>query len=58
MKPIISSFGIDRRVLLSSLAVLPALSGSLLTTVAQAQILISFGFSQKSDSRPILATSP
>jgi phosphoglycolate phosphatase-like HAD superfamily hydrolase len=37
MKPIISSFGIDRRVLLSSLAVLPALSRSLLTTAAQAQ---------------------
>jgi hypothetical protein len=37
MKPITSSFGIDRRVLLSSLAVLPALSGSLLTTAAQAQ---------------------
>jgi phosphoglycolate phosphatase-like HAD superfamily hydrolase len=37
MKAITSSFGIDRRVLLSSLAVLPILSGSSLTTAAQAQ---------------------
>jgi phosphoglycolate phosphatase-like HAD superfamily hydrolase len=37
VKPIASSFGIDRRVLLSSLAVLPTLSGSLLMTAAHAQ---------------------
>jgi phosphoglycolate phosphatase-like HAD superfamily hydrolase len=36
MKPSISSRGVNRRVLLSSLAVLPALSGGLLATAAQA----------------------
>jgi len=37
MKPIISSLGIDRRALLSALAVLPTMSGSFLTTSARAQ---------------------
>jgi len=37
MKPRIPSFDINRRVLLSTLAVLPALSGTLLTASAQAE---------------------
>jgi len=37
MNPIIPSPGIDRRALLSTLALLPALSGTLLPTSAQAQ---------------------
>jgi phosphoglycolate phosphatase-like HAD superfamily hydrolase len=41
MKPTISSLGIDRRTLLSALAVLPASSGLLLTASAQAQTAIS-----------------
>jgi phosphoglycolate phosphatase-like HAD superfamily hydrolase len=41
MKPTISSLGIDRRTLLSALAVLPASSGLLLTASAQAQTATS-----------------
>ncbi len=41
MKASISSFGVDRRVLLSALAVLPTLSGPLLTASAQAQTATS-----------------
>jgi hypothetical protein len=41
MKPIVSSLGINRRTLLSALAVLPAVSGSLLNTSAQAQAAAS-----------------
>src|SRR5246127_2687485 len=41
MKPSTSSSGIDRRTLLSALAVLPALSGSLVTASAQAQTATS-----------------
>jgi hypothetical protein len=37
MKPIVSSFGISRRALLSTLALLPALTGTLLPTSASAQ---------------------
>jgi phosphoglycolate phosphatase-like HAD superfamily hydrolase len=37
MKPIVPSLGINRRTLLSALAVLPVISGSLLTSTAQAQ---------------------
>jgi phosphoglycolate phosphatase-like HAD superfamily hydrolase len=37
MKPIVSPSGMNRRVLLSTLAVLPGLSGSLVSTFAQAQ---------------------
>ena len=41
MKPTISSLGIGRRTLLSALAVLPTLSGLLLTASAQAQTATS-----------------
>jgi phosphoglycolate phosphatase-like HAD superfamily hydrolase len=41
MKPSTSSSGIDRRTLLSALAVLPALSGPLVTASAQAQTATS-----------------
>jgi phosphoserine phosphatase len=41
VKPAISSSGIDRRTLLSALAVLPALSGPLLSASAQAQTATS-----------------
>jgi phosphoglycolate phosphatase-like HAD superfamily hydrolase len=41
MKPTTSSSGIDRRALLSALAVLPALSGPLVTASAQAQTATS-----------------
>jgi phosphoglycolate phosphatase-like HAD superfamily hydrolase len=41
VKPIISSLGINRRILLSALAVLPTMSGSLLTSSAQAQTAAS-----------------
>ena len=37
MKPPYPSSGIDRRALVSTLALLPALSGTLLPTAAQAQ---------------------
>jgi hypothetical protein len=37
MKPIIPSLGINRRTLLSALAVLPTLSGTVRTAAAQAQ---------------------
>ena len=37
MKPTVASLGMNRRVLLSALALLPTLSGSLLKTTAQAQ---------------------
>ncbi len=43
VKPITPTFGINRRALLSSLAVLPALSGALLTAAAQAQTAASAG---------------
>ncbi len=43
MKPTISSFGIDRRALLSALAVLPAFSSPLVTASAQAQTATSTG---------------
>jgi phosphoglycolate phosphatase-like HAD superfamily hydrolase len=43
MKPTAISFGTNRRVLLASLAVLPALSGTLFTASAQAQTTTSGG---------------
>jgi len=43
VKPITPQFGINRRALLSSLAVLPALSGTLFTASAQAQTTTSCG---------------
>ena len=43
MKPIVSSLGINRRTLLSALAALPTMSGSLLTASAQAQTAASDG---------------
>jgi hypothetical protein len=41
MKPIISSRGVNRRVLLSALAALPTMSGPLLTVSAEAQTATS-----------------
>jgi phosphoglycolate phosphatase-like HAD superfamily hydrolase len=41
MKPIIPSLGINRRTLLSALAVLPTLSGTVRTAAAQAQTAVS-----------------
>jgi hypothetical protein len=43
MKPIISSLDINRRVLLSALAVIPALSGALVTVAGQAQTAATAG---------------
>src|SRR3984957_10037931 len=61
MKPISARHGVDRRMLLTTLAALPALSGSLLTCPVRAQSTPAqggFSFAAVGDTRPMMYLPP